>query len=57
MLGHRPEIGRPVEDMEEAFREWSINFGDSGYVTRYRVDPDTDTVVLLAVRHQKEAGK
>ena len=57
MLGHRPEIGRPVEDMEEAFREWSINFGESGYVTRYRVDPDTDTIVLLAVRHQKEAGK
>ena len=57
MLGHRPEIGRPVEDMEEAFREWQIDFGDSGYVARNRIDPNTDTVVILAVRHQKEAGE
>jgi plasmid stabilization system protein ParE len=57
MLGLRPEIGRPVEDMEEAFREWQIEFGDSGYIARYRVDPDIDTVVILAVRHQKEAGE
>ena len=56
MLGHRPEIGRPTEDMEEVFREWSIDFGDSGYVARYRIDPDTNTVVILAVRHQKESG-
>lgn len=41
MLGHRPEIGRPVEGMEEAFREWQIDFGDSGYVARYRVAPMT----------------
>ena len=57
MLGRRPEIGRPVEDMEETFREWQIDFGDSGYVARYRVDPETDTVVILVVRHQKEAGE
>ena len=34
-----------------------IDFGDSGYVARYRVVPDTDTVIILAVRHQKEAGE
>ena len=56
MLGHRPEIGRPTEDMEEVYREWSIDFGDSGYVARYRIDPETNTVVILAVRHQKESG-
>lgn len=43
--------------MEDTFREWPIDFGDSGYVARYRIDPDTDTVVILAVRHQKETGK
>ena len=57
MLGQRPEIGRPIEDMEDAYREWQIDFGDSGYVARYRVVPDTDTVIILAVRRQKEAGE
>nr|WP_315222337.1 type II toxin-antitoxin system RelE/ParE family toxin [uncultured Duganella sp.] len=57
MLGLRPEIGRPIEDMEEVYREWQIDFGDSGYVARYHVSADTDTVIILAVRHQKEAGK
>jgi plasmid stabilization system protein ParE len=56
MLGHSSEIGRPIEEMDEAFREWQIDFGDSGYVARYRIDADTDTVVILGVRHQKEAG-
>lgn len=54
MLGHQPQLGRPVEDMAEAYREWQIDFGDSGYVVRYRVAPDA--VIILAVRHQKEAG-
>lgn len=54
VLGHQPQIGRPIEDMAEAFREWQIDFGDSGYVLRYRLA--TDAVVILAVRHQKEAG-
>nr|WP_256262626.1 type II toxin-antitoxin system RelE/ParE family toxin [Pseudomonas gingeri] len=31
-----------------------IDFGDSGYVARYRID--LDTVTVLTVRHQKEAG-
>jgi plasmid stabilization system protein ParE len=47
-------IGRPIDDMPEEFREWIIDFGDSGYVARYRVD--SDVVMILAVRHQKEAG-
>jgi hypothetical protein len=40
--------------MPEEFREWVIDFGDSGYVARYRID--SDAVTLLAVRHQKELG-
>lgn len=54
VLGHQAGIGRPVDDMPEDFREWLIDFGDSGYVARYRFDGET--VVILAVRHQKEAG-
>ncbi len=46
--------GRPVERMDPEFREWLIGFGDSGYVVLYRLDEDS--AVVLAVRHQKEAG-
>lgn len=53
-LGELPHIGRPVDEMPEAFRDWLIDFGDSGYIARYR--HDGDTVVVLAIRHQKEAG-
>ncbi|MBK7000198.1 MAG: type II toxin-antitoxin system RelE/ParE family toxin [Rhodoferax sp.] len=54
LLGQQPGIGRPIEGMPDEFREWIIDFGDSGYVARYRID--LDTVTILAVRHQKEAG-
>jgi plasmid stabilization system protein ParE len=54
LLAHQPRVGRPVDDMEPAFREWLIDFGDSGYVALYRLDGET--AAILAVRHQKEAG-
>ncbi len=54
ILGQQPQIGRPVDGLPDVFREWLINFGDSGYVARYRYDGDA--VVILAVRHQKEVG-
>lgn len=54
VLGLQPQIGRPVEDMAEDYREWPIDFGDSGYVARYRFDGEA--VTILAVRHQKEVG-
>jgi len=47
-------VGRPVENMDDEFRDWIIDFGDSGYVVRYRVGQQSVTV--LAVRHQKEVG-
>ncbi|NWO09616.1 type II toxin-antitoxin system RelE/ParE family toxin [Chromohalobacter salexigens] len=53
-LGENPLIGRPIDDLPEAYRDWLIDFGDSGYIARYRVD--TNTVVVLAIRQQKEAG-
>jgi plasmid stabilization system protein ParE len=53
VLAKQPGIGRPAEHMEPEFREWLIDFGDSGYVVMYRFDGKT--AVLLAVRHQREA--
>ena len=54
VLGHQPGIGRPIEDMPDEFREWIIDFGDGGYVARYRID--ANAITILAVRHQKEVG-
>ncbi|MFO8127275.1 type II toxin-antitoxin system RelE/ParE family toxin, partial [Yoonia sp.] len=52
--GAHPRLGRMVDDLPEEYREWLIDFGDSGYVVRYRVDEAA--VTILAIRHQKEAG-
>lgn len=54
VLGKQPGIGRPVDGLPTAFREWVIDFGDSGYVVRYHIA--AETITILAVRHQKEAG-
>ena len=54
ILGTHPQAGRAVEDMARGFREWPIGFGDSGYIVLYRYDGDD--VVLLAIRHSREAG-
>ena len=54
LLRDQPAAGRPVADMEPEFREWFITFGDSGYVSLYRFDGET--AVVLAVRHQRNAG-
>lgn len=54
VLEQQSGVGRPVEDMDDEFRDWIIDFGDSGYMVRYRVDQQSVTV--LAVRHQKEVG-
>lgn len=54
VLGQQPQIGRPVEEMPPEYREWLIDFGDSGYVALYRFD--STEVLILAVRHQREVG-
>jgi plasmid stabilization system protein ParE len=53
-LSLQPGMGRPVEEMDDEFRDWIIDFGDSGYVARYRLD--AENVIILALRYQKEAG-
>ena len=50
----QPGAGRPAEEMEPEYREWLIDFGDSGYVALYHYDGQT--AVILAVRHQREIG-
>jgi len=55
ILETEAEIGRPLDDFPE-LRELIIPFGDSGYVVLYNFDLNTDSVYVLAFRHQKEAG-
>jgi len=54
IIADHPASGRPDPNMDPAYREQLIGFGDSGYVALYRLDGDT--AVILAVRHQREAG-
>ena len=54
ILETQPQAGRPMPDMDPEFREWFINFGGSGYIALYRFDGSG--AVVLAVRHQREAG-
>ncbi|HEY5817333.1 MAG TPA: type II toxin-antitoxin system RelE/ParE family toxin [Mesorhizobium sp.] len=55
LLRTAPHMGRPFAD-EPELRELLIPFGDSGYVALYRFDLSRDCLVILAFRHQKEAG-
>lgn len=54
-----PAMGRPFAMQpgpSDAWRELPIPFGESGYVALYRLDPAADAVIVLAIRHQREAG-
>lgn len=55
MLETEPEIGRPLDDLP-ILRELIIPFGNTGYIALYRFDVTTDSVYVLAFRHQKEVG-
>ena len=54
ILATSPEVGRPAVEMDQEFREWLVDFGDSGYIALYRYDGET--AVIVAVRHQREVG-
>ncbi|MBC8036613.1 MAG: type II toxin-antitoxin system RelE/ParE family toxin [Rhizobiales bacterium] len=54
-LKKHPAIGRPAIDHPE-LRELVIPFGHSGYIALYRIDRTKNRIVILAVRHQREAG-
>lgn len=49
-----PNAGRPADDLDPEHRELLIPFGVTGYVLVYEVH--AEIILVLAVRHQKEAG-
>ena len=53
ILERNPQIGRPVKD---GMRELVIGRRSRGYIALYRFVGEMDTVFVLAIRSQKEAG-
>lgn len=53
VLQLHPLIGRPVES---GYRELVISRGDTGYVALYKFDIEDDLVLVLTLRHQRDAG-
>lgn len=53
ILENHPLIGRPAE---QGLRELVISRGRSGYLALYSHEQAHDLVLVLAVRHQREAG-
>lgn len=54
-LAKHPAIGRPYSE-NLSLRELVIPFGHHGYVALYSHSPTTGIVMILAVRHQRQAG-
>jgi addiction module RelE/StbE family toxin len=53
VLANHPLIGRKVE---KGYRELVISSGHSGYIALYSYERQHDTVLILAIRRQREAG-
>ena len=53
VLADHPLLGRVAEDGR---RELVLSRGRYGFVAKYRWLPTEDVVLILAVRHQREAG-
>lgn len=53
LLADHPLLGR---EAEEGRRELILSRGRHGYIAKYRWLPAEDVVLILAVRHQREAG-
>ncbi|WP_374580387.1 type II toxin-antitoxin system RelE/ParE family toxin [Pseudoduganella sp.] len=53
MLARHPLVGRPVE---HHLRELVISQGRTGYIALYAYDSLQDTILVLAIRHQRQAG-
>jgi plasmid stabilization system protein ParE len=53
LLADHPLLGRQAEDGR---RELVLSRGRFGYVAKYRGVPAEDAILILAVRHQLEAG-
>jgi len=53
VLADHPLLGRVAEDNR---RELVLSRGKYGYIAKYRWLPHEDVVLILAIRHQREAG-
>lgn len=53
VLQRHPLIGRPVE---QGLRELVVSRGRTGYLALYSFEEEQDAVLILAIRHQREAG-
>lgn len=53
ILTNHPLIGRSIDG---GFRELVISRGHAGYIALYSYEEAHDMVLILAVRHQREAG-
>ena len=53
LLADHPLLGRQAEDGR---RQLILSRGRFGYVAKYRWVPAEDVILILAVRHQLEAG-
>jgi plasmid stabilization system protein ParE len=53
LLADHPLLGREAEDGR---RELILSRGRFGYIAKYRWLPADDVVLILAIRHQHEAG-
>lgn len=54
ILERHPLIGRKIDGR---LRELVISRGKSGYIALYSYEPEYDTALILAIRHQREAGR
>ncbi len=53
ILAHHPLVGRPLNN---GLRELVISRGRTGYLALYSFEEAQDAVLVLAIRHQREAG-
>lgn len=53
LLADHPLMGREAEDGR---RELILLRGRDGYIAKYRFLPADDVVLILAIRHHREAG-
>lgn len=53
VLSRHPYLGRAIDD---GLYELVISRGHSGYIALYAVQRMDDAVLVLSIRHQREAG-
>ncbi|MFA9275969.1 MAG: type II toxin-antitoxin system RelE/ParE family toxin [Candidatus Aquirickettsiella gammari] len=53
LLEHHPLIGRPIK---ENLRELVISRCNTGYIGLYSFEEFEDVILVLGIRHQREAG-